>query len=233
MGRADRWTGGDLFHRTGRQPKSTFGLPSPSRCDIRSISEYQGLGRGGGNVANIGECAAGRTRKARRVRHRHSVCGGLVSEKLGLLDTSSRISLDWPTPHQFPDGSICGFDPRDRTWWSGNSLVALLDLYSGWALRHLHLEAFGRWPGYQSAHCSFERLTEFTLGEYCGCGNHTKLYQDCCRNKDLARKPLPTFFEFWKFCAGRIHRSPPGLVSAFLQNPESPPPELQCLYQDS
>ena len=60
------------------------------------------------------------------------------------------IYNEWIGPRHtnFPDGSICAFEPRDETWINGDSIVKLLDLYSLWALRHQHLEILGRWPGY-------------------------------------------------------------------------------------
>lgn len=75
---------------------------------------------------------------------------------------TTQISFEWVGPRHtnFPDGSICAFEPRDKTWVSGDSIVELLDLYSLWAFRHLHLETFGRWPGYQSVPHPYERLTE-------------------------------------------------------------------------
>jgi len=67
------------------------------------------------------------------------------------------IGVRWIGPRHtnFNDGSICAFEPTDGTWTFGSSLVQLIDLYSVWALRHLHFELFGRWPGRQVAHHPF------------------------------------------------------------------------------
>lgn len=97
----------------------------------------------------------------------------------------SDISLKpvWIGPRHtnFPDGSICAFEPKDRTWCAGQSIVTLLDLNTLWALRHRHLEMFGRWPGRQSVEHPYERLQELKEDEFCGCQNSNLLYKDCCR----------------------------------------------------
>jgi hypothetical protein len=97
-------------------------------------------------------------------------------------------ALSWVGPRHtnFPTGSICAFEPKDGTWKSGGSLVTLLDIYSLWAARHIHLEWFNRWPGSQVARWPYERLTESLLGELCGCGT-PKLYVDCCFASDKSR----------------------------------------------
>jgi hypothetical protein len=52
---------------------------------------------------------------------------------------SSAVGVFWIGPRHtnFPDGSICAFEPRDGTWCFGDSLVELLDLYTVWAIRHI------------------------------------------------------------------------------------------------
>lgn len=90
-----------------------------------------------------------------------------------------------PRHTNFPDGSVCAFEPEDGTWNPGGSLVTLIDLYTIWALRHLHLQAYGRWPGRQVAHFGFERIVEMKQDEICICGLD-KLYGDCCQPKDLS-----------------------------------------------
>ncbi len=82
-----------------------------------------------------------------------------------------------------PDGSICAFEPTDKTWMLGKPIVGLLDLYTLWALRHLHLRTFGKWPGQQVMHDPCERLFEQKPEELCGCGSHS-LYADCCMEHD-------------------------------------------------
>lgn len=90
----------------------------------------------------------------------------------------------------FPDGSICAFEPGDETWLMGQSLIKLLDLYTLWACRHYYLKEFGRWPGYQVAHNAYERFSEFKDDEFCGCNNFDKKYKDCCKPKDSVAKHL-------------------------------------------
>lgn len=111
------------------------------------------------------------------------------------------------------DGSICAFERQDDTWHPGGSLVTLLDLYTVWALRHLHLRLFGRWPGRQVAHYAFERLIETQPGELCGCGSSVE-YSKCCKEQDLLRDRL---FDALRFIEdGGCDRYPPAAVSDFL-----------------
>lgn len=113
-----------------------------------------------------------------------------------------------------PDGSICAFDPKDGTWEIGGSLVTLLDLYTLWALRHLHIQDYGYWPGRQVANYVTERLLELKPFELCGCGE-SMTYGECCRAADLKADRL---FELMKFYdLGGFHRSPPQVISKFVQ----------------
>lgn len=89
-----------------------------------------------------------------------------------------------PRHTNYGDGSICAFDESDGTWTYGDSLVTLLDLYTGWAVRHLHLERFGRWPGPQAFSRPLERLLECQDSEWCGCENPKGRYGECCQSSD-------------------------------------------------
>lgn len=92
----------------------------------------------------------------------------------------------WIGPrHTNFDGSICAFEISDETWVAGMSINELLRYYSLWAIRHLHLNFFGRWPGHQAVHTPIERLRELHHNEYCGCDNSVSLYNDCCYRNDL------------------------------------------------
>jgi hypothetical protein len=137
----------------------------------------------------------------------------------------SAIEVQWIGPRHtnFPDGSICAFEPGDigMGWSIGDPLVQLIDLYTVWALRHLHLELLGRWPGPQSVVHPFERRTEFQAGELCGCGT-TRRYEDCCRQKDARRQPLADAVSFAVRFAGGT-RSPPRAVLQALCNGARPP----------
>lgn len=130
----------------------------------------------------------------------------------GLLAGSSWIG---PRHTNYPDGSICAFEPRDRTWAFGDPIVTLLDLYTLWALRHLYLQTFGRWPGRQAVHLPYERILELRPDEYCGCDNSERLYGECCRDKDLARNRLADAFTFLRHPSGGL-RKPPDEVVRFV-----------------
>ncbi len=137
---------------------------------------------------------------------------------------SCAVGVTWIGPRHtnFPDGSICAFEPRDGTWQFGDSLVTLLDIYSLWALRHLHYEVFGRWPGPQSVTPPYERMLELHDDEYCGCGQSQKLYTECCKPIDNKRKLLAAAVSFGFFSAFTV-RNPPKPVVQFMLMMEFPP----------
>lgn len=101
---------------------------------------------------------------------------------------SSIMGYTWIGPRHTnaPDGSICAFEPGDHSWQQGDKIVRLLDIFCVWAVRHLHLEKIGRWPGYQAVPHPYERLMEVQDNEYCGCDNAGRRYADCCKQDDLA-----------------------------------------------
>lgn len=146
----------------------------------------------------------------------------------------SGISLTpvWIGPRHtnFPDGSICAFEPKDRTWCAGQSIVTLLDLYTLWALRHRHLEVFGRWPGRQSVEHSYERLQELKEDEFCGCQDSDILYGDCCRDSDLARDRVADAVNF-RFMMGKDRRPPKAIVD-FVTDRGTPPEHNRVLSYD-
>src|SRR5258708_3197777 len=121
---------------------------------------------------------------------------------------------DWVGPRHtnFPDGSICAFEPLDQTWVFGESLVKLLDINTVWAIRHLHLQAFGRWPGQQSIHFVGERMLELRPDEPCGCMDGTKLYRDCCMPADLTANRIEECLRFF-WATGGIRRPPVSVVA--------------------
>lgn len=125
-----------------------------------------------------------------------------------------------PRHTNVPDGSICAFDPRDGTWQHGGSWVTLLDLYSLWAVRHLYMEHYQRWPGYQSAHHTFERIIELRPDEYCGCPHSNKLYEDCCQSKDQNTSQLTAAIHYAN--SGFGSRLPPACVNDFLLHRKDP-----------
>lgn len=117
-----------------------------------------------------------------------------------------------------PDGSICAFEPQDGTWLPGDSLPDLMDIYSLWALRHIHLEFFGRWPGPQSNHQRYERILEAHPSEQCGCQNPKGTYAECCRDGDVRNLRLEDVFEFLK-----LGRRPPNEIVRFFRERRDPP----------
>lgn len=140
----------------------------------------------------------------------------------------SVISVRWIGPRHtnFPDGSICAFDPIDRTWVFGDSIITLLDLYTVWALRHLHLELFDRWPGPQAVFHPYERRVEFHPDESCGCGSD-RTYRQCCAPQDAARRLIPDFVSFARHFAGGTRALSPNIAQAALN--AARPPQITTL----
>lgn len=138
------------------------------------------------------------------------------------------VSLLWIGPRHtnFPDGSICAFEPRDRTWRIGDSIVKLFDLYTLWTLRHLYLEVFGRWPGYQSVHIPYERLQELHDNEFCGCDHSHRRYSECCKPADLALDRQQALLDFLERTGGAKNggrRKPPDWVPSVVSGAKAPP----------
>ncbi|MDP7151898.1 hypothetical protein [Shimia aestuarii] len=133
---------------------------------------------------------------------------------------TTAVSKSWIGPRHtnFPDGSICAFEPRDRTWVPGQSLITLLDLYSLWAVRHLYLEKYGKWPGRQSVPIAAERLLELCDDEFCGCEYPLGTYARCCKPSDQENTTGSDLLNF-----AMNTRRPPVEVIRFVWNPTSPP----------
>lgn len=148
--------------------------------------------------------------------------GNLVVKSWGFWGISN-IGVEWIGPRHtnFPDGSICAFEPCDGTWNPGNPLVQLLDLYSVWALRHLHLKTFGRWPGHQAIHSPYERMLELRADEHCGCQHSDRLYGECCQNKDSKRNIVADAIHFSLGCHSGF-RKPPDQIIKFVLAPTKP-----------
>ncbi|HAW51093.1 MAG TPA: hypothetical protein DCX54_02015 [Flavobacteriales bacterium] len=127
-----------------------------------------------------------------------------------------------PRHTNFPDGSICAFEPTDESWSHKDSIVELLDIYTLWALRHFHLEFFGRWPGRQVVHYSYERMTELNDSELCGCGNSTQKYKECCKTKDIALNKIAEMARFDAYTGGS-QRIPPKAIVKVIVEQEAPP----------
>jgi len=154
-------------------------------------------------------------------------------------DTPIPIARSWgfwdgitwigPRHTNFPDGSVCSYEIRDLTWRAGGSIVTLLDMHTVWALRHLHLEVFGRWPGYQAIALTYERLLEIQDDEYCGCdAEDHKRYINCCKSKDLGGDYLSHAIHYLTATQGGI-RQPPAAMRALAHGSISTPPDLKTV----
>lgn len=137
---------------------------------------------------------------------------------------TTKVSVQWIGPRHtnYPDGSICAFEPSDQTWNPGDSLVNLLDLYTLWALRHLHLEVFGRWPGRQVLHHAYERIQEAQDNELCGCNNPKGTYANCCKSSDLELNKVTLHDDFFK-TRPLTPRRPPAELFRFSRTRNQPP----------
>jgi hypothetical protein len=148
---------------------------------------------------------------------------------------TSKESFRWIGPRHtnLPDGSMCAFAPDARVWVPGESLTALTDLYSVWALRHLFLAEFDRWPGRQYGPCAFYRLVEFREQELCNCESG-RTYFECCRPIDLAKDFLSSKREFdaWSGGCELAHRKAPAQLLEFLTGLETSLPSLAALHPD-
>ncbi|MGQ0445839.1 MAG: hypothetical protein ACT4O2_12125 [Beijerinckiaceae bacterium] len=146
----------------------------------------------------------------------------LAARGWGYWQGSALSTPAWIGPRHtnYPDGSICAFTPSDGIWRFGDSLIALLDLYSVWAVRHLHLQIFGRWPGLQFVPERFERIVELHEDELCGCSQSTGTYGQCCRPMDLVNCTLADGVQYQLRLGVR---QPPSVVSQFMVEGGAPP----------
>lgn len=145
-----------------------------------------------------------------------------------------------PRHTNLQDGSICAFSPKDRVWSTGDELVTLFDLYSVWALRHLYLEVFGRWPGRQYALLgvplalqSYYRITQSKDNELCCCGSLEKRYSDCCKKHDIQLRITDLTKMAKDYNLDFSNRKPPVFIRHFLDGKGEilPNPELICPQQ--
>lgn len=135
------------------------------------------------------------------------------------------LQVKWIGPRHtnFPDGSICAFDPREPEPPGSHDLVGLFDIYTLWAFRHLHLELFGTWPGRQVGDFASERIFEFQQGELCGCARSARAYDACCRQDDQRTQNAADLVDF---ALTFNTRRPPDEVQSFAQGGEPPRIEL-------
>jgi hypothetical protein len=130
-----------------------------------------------------------------------------------------------PRHTNFRDGSVCAFSPSDGAWSEGGDLRTLIDLYSVWALRHLHFEFCGRWPGKQYGIIgadpgaeAYYRQHECQDDELCGCGSEIRRYAECCKSSDLGWDFVQAASLFLKHTGGFENRKPPDAVVRFVQD---------------
>ena len=220
--------------REGTVPARASGATSPvARADVRSRYEQQlasvhaaypntcvWSSDDGFWLLTESSVVAGLTRAAIFLT---AVSSSFAAVKSWGFWRESVVCVKWMGPRHtnFPEGSVCAFDPKDRTWIYGDSLVGLLDLYSVWALRHLHLELFRRWPGPQSVPHPYERRIELQPNELCGCSS-CRRYQQCCQSRDAARDFIPDAVNFAMIYAGGVREPPPNLGQVILGR-ETPP----------
>lgn len=138
-------------------------------------------------------------------------CLGFMPRSWGYWDSSQWIG---PRHTNYPDGSICAFEQSDGTWLPGESLVELLDIYTLWAVRHLHLFTLGRWPGQQRIHTAYERISELKDDEFCGCDVPKGLYKNCCKKGDILTNQVADLVAYG-MCQGG-GRKPPVYIEGFM-----------------
>lgn len=137
---------------------------------------------------------------------------------------TTTIGYEWIGPRHtnFPDGSICAFDPADGTWDVSGSFVGLIDLYTLWAARQLYHREFGRWPGYQSIPYPYERILELRADEFCGCSKSSTSYGACCFASDRAINQIEEALQFTRLMSGGIRKPPPAIVDFLLRRSHAP-----------
>ena len=143
-------------------------------------------------------------------------------------------SLVWIGPRHtnYPDGSICSFEPRDAgAWQRGQPLRDLVDIHTLWIVRHLFLRHFGHWPGSQVFHTAYERLKEHRPGEICGGCRSGLPYDGCCRSRDERYDPVERVISFMSQFGTR-DRNPPQAISEYVYGIRKDPPSLNDIRSD-
>jgi hypothetical protein len=149
---------------------------------------------------------------------------GMLPQGWGFWRSDSGYQWIGPRHTNFPAGSICAYTIEDGTWSPGGDVRTLLDLYTLWAFRHLHVEIFDRWPGYHSAPHPYERIVEFKETEYCGCGSVGVLYVNCCRGSDHRHNLGELAMDFRRRYSCQLNeRRPPSSVVETIEEGEEPP----------
>lgn len=130
----------------------------------------------------------------------------------------------------FPDASICAFTPNHCPWPNSDGLLGLVDIYVLWAVRKLHRDWFGWWPGPQLGACAHYRLKEFDPREDCGCGSN-KRYGKCHLAADMLAEPAAAAAEFRRLFDGDYEdRRPPEQVLQAARSTWRKMPSMATVY---
>ena len=124
----------------------------------------------------------------------------------------------------FPDASICAFMETDAAWDRSDGILPLIDHYSIWALKKIHHEKIGVWPGRQYGSCAYYRLREFHPDEWCGCLSG-KRYGVCHLAVDRLTDVRFSKDEFYRLfsCHYEDRRVPPNILQFARSNWKSIP----------
>lgn len=146
-------------------------------------------------------------------------------------DTKGRKRWIGPRHTNMPDGSVCAYVPGGEVWEPGGPLVELFDLYTEWALRHLHLEELKRWPGPQTSPHPYYRVKEFRGDELCSCESG-KVYKHCHKPDDESQPLGDLKADFLRTTPTGLLRRPPPEIVAFAEGRVGFPPHLSALKFD-
>ena len=137
-----------------------------------------------------------------------------------------------PRHTNFFNGTVCAFAESDRAWKEGGDLRTLIDLYTVWAFRHLHLEVVGRWAGKQHAlagHEPYYRRMEFKDDELCSCPSGRR-YGECCKPADMKLNGLMLKTAFEAAMGRPFHeRAPPRRIIDFVDG-RGPLPAIKDVH---
>lgn len=155
---------------------------------------------------------------------------GLLPKAWAFWNLASGTRWIGPRHTNFGDGSVCAFAIADRIWFDGQSIATLLDVYTVWALRHLHLELLGRWPGRQyaltdpddSRVAAYYRRAEFQDDELCSCESHLR-YAACCKTDDYSHNFMQAASAAIRLVVSFSRRPPPEILAYMEGRSELPP----------
>lgn len=130
----------------------------------------------------------------------------------------------------FPDASVCAYPHGHWPWPNSAGLLGLVDIYMLWAVRKLHRDHLGWWPGPQVGPCAHYRLREFDRREDCGCGSN-KRYGECHLALDLLEDSKAAAAEFrQQFECDYEDRQPPETVMAAARSRWARPPSMATAF---